>query len=233
VTNRVGKRPRLRLRETNCKLFEVTIEASDKDFDHEKFVNAIPIEGAAERFKTHRRFFATCHRRSDQIDYRADIQIHALVSQPRDVAIHIILTPSKRGPVKGETPPFAEEVFQWVLQFISRNASVDLLERGDFVFSERKYRSVFSLPLRMSGPMNYTGNPAFEDSFIVGVRLMPGRNQAGLLSVTHEFVPKTGIQVSLRRRTTADSTKLLTVEKDISVLYNNAVSTVRPKGKSI
>jgi hypothetical protein len=232
VASRVKKRPRLRLGETNCKYFEVTIEASDKDFDHDKFLRAIPFKDAGERFRTRGRFFTICNRRTSQIDYRAEINIHRLVNQPRDVAIHVILRPSKGGPTKGETSPFAEEVSQWVLQFISKNASVDLLERCEFVFSARRYQSVFSLPLPMSGLVNPTGNPVFEGSSMVGVRIVFGRNQVGASSVIHEFVPKTGIVVSLRRRTTADSAKLLTVERDVGVLYNMAVSTVRTKGKS-
>jgi hypothetical protein len=223
-TKLVTKRPRLRLGDTGCKVFEVTIEVSDKDFDHDKFLRSIPVN---ERFK---QYAAICNRKTKQVDYQAEIYIHRLVKQPKDLAIHITLHPTKKGPIKVEAPPFAEDVFQWVHQFISKNASVDLVERCDFVFGPA-YRSVFALPMIIGGPLNQTGNPVFEGSIMVGVRITVPPNTVGIFSATIEFVPKIGINMSLRRRTVADSAKLLTIESDVSVIHNVAASMVRKRGK--
>ena len=84
----------------------------------------------------------------------------------------------------------------------------------------------------MSETLNYTGHPVFENSQMMGVRIMLGRNQIGLISVTQEVITGKGIAVSLRRRTDTDPAKLLTVESDVGVLYNIARSSVRPRRKA-
>lgn len=228
------KQKRLKLAATNCQFFGVTIEVLRKDFDHHAFLDALPIESAAEIFNRHGRFHSVCNRKSKQIDYQAEVYIHKLVEGSKDagVAVHVDLRPTKKGPVKGEKPPFAEEIFQWVRQFISAGASIKIFERCEFIFPTPTYESVFSLPLRMSGTLNYTGHPIFENSQMMGVRIVPGRNQVGLISVTQDVITEKGIVLSARRRASADPTKLLTVESDVGVLYNIVRSSVRPTRKS-
>jgi len=228
------KQRRLKLGATNCQFFAVTIEIPKKDFHRDAFLGALPIESAAEIFNRHGRFHSVCNRKSKQIDYRAEVYIHKLVERSKEagVAVHVDLRPTKKGPVKGEKPPFAEEIFRWVRQFISAGASIKLLERCEFVFPTPTFESVFSLPLRMSGTLNYTGHPIFENSQMMGVRIVPGSNQVGLISVTQDVIAEKGIVLSARRRTSADPTKLLTVESDVGVLYNIIRSSVRPTRKS-
>lgn len=229
----VTKLQRLKLGATNCQLFAVTIEIPKKDFHRDAFLGALPIQSAAEIFNRHGRFHSVCNRKSKQIDYQAEVYIHKLVEGAKDagVAVHVDLRPTKKGPVKGEKPPFAEEIFQWVRQFISDGARIKLFERGEFLFPTHKYESVFSLPMRMSGTLNYTGHPIFENSQMMGVRIVIGRNQVGLISVTQDVITAKGIVLSARRRTSTDPTKLLTVESDVGVLYNIVKSSVRPTRK--
>lgn len=229
----VTKQPRLKLGVTNCQLFAVTIEIAKKDFHRDPFLSALPIPSAAEIFNRHGRFHSVCNRKSKQIDYQADVYIHKLVEGSKDagVAVHVDLRPTKKGPVKGEKPPFAEEIFRWVRQFISAGTSIKLFERCEFVFPTHKYESVFSLPLRMSGTLNYTGHPIFENSQMMGVRIVLEPNQVGLTSVTQDIIAAKGIVLTARRRTTADSAKLLTVESDVGVLYNIVRSSVRATRK--
>ena len=230
----VTKRHRLKLGVTNCQLFAVTIEIPEKKFHGDAFLGALPIEGAAEIFNKRGQFVSVCNRKSKQIDYQAGVNIHKLVKGSKDagVAVHVDLRPTNRGRTRGEKPPFAEEIFQWVRQFIADGASIKLSERCEFLFPTREYQSVFSLPLRMSETLNYTGHPVFENSQMMGVRIMLGRNQIGLISVTQEVITGKGIAVSLRRRTDTDPAKLLTVESDVGVLYNIARSSVRPRRKA-
>lgn len=226
----VSKQHKLKLKATGCELFAVTIEIPKKDFHRDAFLGALPIQSSAEIFNRHGRFHSVCNRKSKQIDYQVEVYIHKLVEGSKDagVAVHVDLRPTKKGPVKGEKPPFAEEIFQWVRQFISDGAPIKLLERCEFLFPTHKYESVFSLPLRMSGTLNYTGHPVFENSQMMGVRIVLGRNQIGLISVTQDIIAAKGIVLSTRRRTSADPMKLLTVENDVGVLYNIARSSVRP-----
>ena len=229
----VTKQHRLKLRATNCQLFAVTIEIPKKDFHRDAFLAALPVQAAAEIFNRHGQFHSVCNRKGKQIDYQAEIFIHKLVEGAKDagVAVHVDLRPTNKGPVRGEKPPFAEEIFQWVRQFIAVGASIKLFERCEFLFPAHKYESVFSLPLRMSGTLNYTGHPIFENSQMMGVRIMLEHNQVGLISVTQDVITTRGIVLSARRRTSADSTKLLTVENDVDVIYNIARSSVRPTRK--
>ena len=229
----VTKQRRLKLGATNCQLFAVTIEIPKKDFHRDAFLGVLPIQSAAEIFNTHGRFHSVCNRKSNQIDYQAEVYIHKLVEGSKDagVAVHVDLRPTKKGLVKGEKPPFAEEIFQWIRQFIAGGASIKLLERCELLFPTREYQSVFSLPLRMSGTLNYTGHPVFENSQMMGVRIMPSSNQIGLISVMQQVITGKGIAVSLIRRTDADPAKLLTVERDVGVLYNIGRSSVRPRRK--
>lgn len=229
----VSKQRRLRLAVTKCLLFAVTVEIPKKDFRREAFLSVLPIEKAAEIFNRRGHFAAVCNRKSKQIDYQAMVHIHKLVKGSKDsgLAVHVDLHPTNKGPVSGEKPPFAEDIFRWVRQFMADGASIKLFERCEFLFPTREYESVFSLPLRMSGILNYTGHPIFENSQMMGLRIMPGSNQVGLMSVTQEVIVGKGIAVSLRRRTDADPAKLLTVESDVSVLYNIGRSSVRPRRK--
>ncbi len=225
----VTKQPRLKLGETNCQLFAVTIEIPSKEFRRDAFLSALPIKEAAEIFSKAGVFASVCNRKTSRIDYQADVHIHKLVKGSKDagVAVHVDLRPTKRGRVRAEKPPFAEEIFQWVRQFISDGASIQLFERCEFLFPGREYQSVFSLPLHMSGTLNYTGHSIFENSQMVGVRIMLAKNQIGLISVTQEVVKRKGIVVLASRRTDADPGKLLTVESDVGVVYNVVKSSVR------
>ena len=227
------KQRKMKLAVTNCQFFGVTIEILKKDFHRDAFLSALPIEGAAEIFNKRGQFASVCNRKSKQIDYQAGVHIHKLQKRSKDagVAVHVDLHPTNKGPVRGEKPPFAEEIFQWVRHFIADGASIKLFERCEFLFPARSYQSVFSLPLRMSGTLNYTGHPVFENSQMTGVRIMLGTNQIGLVSVTQEVITGKGIAVSLIRRTGADPVKLLTVESDVGILYNIGRSSVRPRRK--
>lgn len=225
----VTKRPRPRLRDTNCQLFAVTIEIPSKEFRRDAFLRALPIREAAEVFRKRGVFTSVCNRKTSRIDYQAHVHIHKLVKGSKDVgvAVHVDLLPTKSVRVKGEKPPFAEEIFQWVRQFISDGSSIRLFERCEFLFSGGEYKSVFSLPLRMSGTLNYTRHSIFENSQMVGVRIMLARNPVGLISVIQEVVKGKGIVISASRRTDADPSKLLTVESDIAVVYNVIKSSVQ------
>jgi hypothetical protein len=229
----VTKKPRLKLGVINCRLFAVTIEVPKKGFRRDAFLNALPIEGAAEVFNTLGQFHSVCNRKSKQVDYQAHVYIHKLVNGSKDsgVAVHVDLLPTKRGRNRGEKPPFAEEIFRWVHQFILDGASIKLFERCEFLFPTREYESVFSLPLRMSGTLNYTGHPIFENSEMIGLRIMLASNQVGLISVMQQVVKEKGIVVSATRRTNAEPAKLLTVESDVGVVYNVVRSSVRPVRK--
>jgi len=227
------KQPRLKLGVTNCQLFAVTIEIREKEFRRDTFLRALPIEGAVEVFNKRGQFHSVCNRKSKQVDYQAHVYIHKLVKGSKDsgVAVHVDLHPTKKGRTRGEKPPFAEEIFRWVRQFISDSASIKLFERCEFLFPTREYESMFSLPLRMLGTLNYTGHPIFENSEMIGVRIMLASNQVGLISVTQQVVKGKGIVVSATRRTDAEPAKLLTVESDVGVVYNVVRSSVRPVRK--
>lgn len=229
----VTKQHRLKLRVSKCQLFAVTIEVPEKEFRRDAFLSALPIEGAAEVFNKRGQFHSVCNRKSKQVDYQAHVYIHKLVKGSKDsgVAVHVDLNPTKRGRNRGEKPPFAEEIFRWVRQFISDGASIKLFERCEFLFPTPEYESVFSLPLRMSGTLNYTGHPIFENSQMTGVRIMLASNQIGLISVTQDVVKGQGIVVFASRRADADPAKLLTVESDVGVVYNAVRSSVRPARK--
>jgi hypothetical protein len=88
-----------------------------------------------------------------------------------------------------EQPPFAENVFQWVSQFIKKGGSINLTESCGFLFPKTKHESVFSLPLRMSGTLNLTGHPLLEDSDMAGVRIALRPNQAGLQWLIQDVAP--------------------------------------------
>lgn len=229
----VTKQHRLKLGAIKCQLFAVTIEIPAKEFRRDTFLSALPIEGAAQIFNLHGQFHSVCNRKGKQIDYQAHVYIHKLAKGSKDagVAVHIDLRPTKRGRVRREKPPFAEDIFQWVRRFILDGASIKLFERCEFLFPMREYRSVFSLPLQMSGTLNYTGHPIFENSQMTGVRIMLASNQIGLISVTQDVVKGQGIVVFASRRADADPAKLLTVESDVGVVYNAVRSSVRPARK--
>lgn len=225
----VRKRYKLKIGAMNCRFFAVTIEVPEQDFRRESFLSAIPIDEAAQIFNQHGQFSSICSRKNKQIDYRVEIHIHKHVNRAKDkvVAIHINLSPTDKTREKGEKPPFADEIFQWVNQFIKDKAAILLLERCEFVFLEREYQSVFSLPLRMSGTLNYTGHPLFESSEMIGLRVLINKNQTGIASVTQEIIKGKGILVTVRRRADTSPAKILSIDTDVSVLYGVAKSTVR------
>jgi hypothetical protein len=127
-----------------------------------------------------------------------------------------------------DEPPFAEQVFQWLHQFISRDARVSLRESVEFEFSTARYRSVFSLPTVLSGPLNYTEHEVFEGAGLVGVSLIPQNNKVGVNFVIQSIFGKS-IMISLDRKIETNAQKLLSIETDVAVLRAVALSTVRPK----
>ncbi len=233
ATSRVAsKQTRLKLGATHCQSFGVTIEIPAKDFLDDAFVRALPIKDAAKIFNEGGPFFSVCHPKSKQIDYQADVHIHKLRRKQKaaTVTVHVDLRPTTRMRERREKPPFAEDIFEWMSQFIAGSASIKLFERCEFLFPTREFQSVFLLPLRLSGGLNYTGHPLFEGSQMMGVRIMPRPNQIGLTSVFQELVSRKGILVFLARTTDTSLTKLLTVESDVAILYNIAKHCVRPRG---
>lgn len=151
-------------------------------------------------------FRSICNRKTKEIDYLAQVIVHRLKEETREsgTTIHVNLRPTNRMRDKGEKPPFAEEIFQWFAQFISGDSKISISEHGDSVFPLRQYESVFSLPLRLSGTLNYTGSAVFENSQMVGVRVLPRSNQVGVTSMVQEIMTRKGISVTLRRHADAD-----------------------------
>jgi hypothetical protein len=219
----------MKLASMNCEFFGVTLEIPENTFNKEAFFHAIPFSAkeASKIFERRGQFRSLCSRKTKQIDYMADVIVHRLDSKNVGIAIHVNLLPTTRGPAKREKPPFAEQIFEWFQQFISPDASIEIAEAANFIFPTKIYESVFSLPLKLSGTLNYTGNPVFENSQMVGVRILAGSNQAGITSMLQEIVPGKEIRVMLQRRADSTPSKLSSIESDVQILYNIGKSSVK------
>lgn len=167
------EREPLKLAANNCALFVVTIEVAEKDFLRDSFIEALPQGSIAKAFAHDSFLRAFCNRRSKQIDYRAQVEVHRTDehSEAPKMTFHLTLIPTAMLKRKDEEPPFAEEIFQWMHQFIANEVSFLLREQADFEFPTAQYRSVFSLPSVLSGPLNYTENEVFEGAQMTGVML--------------------------------------------------------------
>jgi len=225
-----SEREPLKLAAHNCELFVVTIEVAEKDFLWDSFIESLPNGSIAEAFAQHGFLKAFCNRRSKQIDYRAQVDVHKADEDSKSpkMHFHFILRPTTALKRTDEQPPFAEEIFQWMHQFISNDTSVSLWEQVDFAFSSAQYRSVFSLPSVLSGPLNSTENEIFEGARMVGVALSLQSNRVGVSSA-RQTVTKKSIMVHLSRRIDTSPQKLLSIENDVAVLRTVAFSTVRTR----
>lgn len=112
-------------------------------------------------------------------------------------------------------------------QFIANEVSFLLREQADFEFPTAQYRSVFSLPSVLSGPLNYTENEVFEGAQMTGVMLRPQSNKIGVRSAG-QIVTKKSILVTLNREINTSAQKLMNIETDVPVLRTIALSTVKP-----
>lgn len=218
---------RLKMRALHCLLFSVSISVDKKDFQTAAFLGSLPPE-FAENIDESDHFSTICYRKTKQIDYAAALRIGNLQSDSsKNVVISIILHPSNKVSDPDEVPPFAENVFDWLRQRLLENASLKIIETCEFRFAPT-YQSVFFLPLKISGPLNNTAHPIFENSQIVGVRIRPSPNELALSSIIQDAGLSKGIGTILMRDFTTTPVKLLTLEQDVAVLYNIAMSAVRP-----
>lgn len=222
----------LKLAANNCELFEVHIEIAEKDFLRDIFVKDLP-QDIAESFMQDSFLEGNFDRRSKQTDYQARIGVHKADRDKKSPEMHfqVALRPTSARKRAQEEPPFAEDVFLWLHQCITRDAKVSLWERADFSFSTTLYRSVFSLPTVLSGPLNPTENEVFEGAGVIGISLAPQNNKAGVRFVVQSIIEKS-IMMTLDRAIGTSAQKLLSIEADLAVLRTVALSTVRPKRRT-
>ncbi len=216
----------MRLRANKCEFFDVTIVVEAQDFLHDLFVESLPFDHIKELFKKGHRLETFCGRQNKKIDYRAFVNIHLLEENPERMHFHVDLTPTTAIKDKEEPPPFAEDIFQWLHDFIAEQAKIEVRESARFTFPARSYGSAFSLPLKLSGPVNPIGSDIFEGAEMVGVSVQLPPNKANV-EFAHQSVSDKSIRVELRRRSTNTSAeKLMTIESDVSILSNLAATTV-------
>ena len=224
----------LNLKKNNCEVFDVAVILAESDFLNEPFIEALPSGlSVATIFEEHRRLDVVCNRRGREIDYRASVDIHPFEgpSESPEIHFHVILRPTRAIRKKQEPPPFAEEIFQWLSKFVSNQAKVEIRELARFKLSTRTYRSAFSLPLTLSGATNPVDSDVFEGSEIVSVRVKMPPNKVGIRFAQQTVLGKS-IQVELRRRSVDTSVqKLMTIEDDVPILREIALSTVKKRRK--
>lgn len=227
------ERQLLKLTTNNCESFEATITIAEEDFLRDAFIEAIPKGEIADTFAQRNVLFAFCGRHSKQIDYWAEVHVHGGEenSESPKLIFHVSLSPTKAPLRKAEPPPYAEEIFQWLRQFITDSADVFLEEVASFSFPRSQYRSVFSLPSILSGPLNYTENEVFEGAQLAGVMIFPKSNSVGVYLAGHSAL-KNEIAIKLGRKAETNAQKLLSIESDVVVLRSVALSTVRPIRKA-
>lgn len=216
----------------NCEIFSVSIQIAEKYFFRKSFIDALPFEVLAKAFKQQQYLTVSCNRQNKKIDYRAVVDIHPENGKPKTQKLHfhVSLMPTTSGTTKEEQPPYAEEIFRWLCQFIDPKAPIELWEQAEFAFPLTAYRSVFSLPTQLVGPTNPTENEPFEGSQMIGVSIdLQGNNNKAGVSFAEQRIFKKSIGVRLVRKTTSNVQKLMTIEKDIIVLKEVAFLTVRPR----
>lgn len=220
----------LRLKANNCKAFDVEIVLAAGDFLQDLFLKAMPSElKLGDVFKEQRHLNVTCNRRGKDIDYAASVVIYPFEgeAQSAEVHIHVVLRPTRALKKKEEPPPFAEEIFQWLGSFVSKQAEIEIRERGIFTFPTMGYRSAFSLPLKLSGATNPVENDVFEGSEMVGIRVKLPSNKADV-RVARQTVFDEFIRVELQRKVAATNPqKLMSIEQDVPVLSKIASATVK------
>lgn len=219
----------MRLRANKCESFDVTIVVEGQDFLHDLFVESLPYDPIKELFKERRHLETFCSRQNKKIDYRAFVIIRLSEENsenPEMMHFHVSLRPTTAIKKKEEPPPFAEDIFQWLHDFIAEQAKIEVQESATFTFPARSYGSAFSLPLKLSGPVNPIDSDVFEGSEMVGVSVQLPPNKANV-EFARQSVSDKFIRVELRRRSTDTSVeKLMTIESDVSILSKLAATTV-------
>ena len=218
----------LRLRANKCEVFDVIITLAERDFLYDLFVKSLPSR-IKELFQERRRLDVGCNRQNKKIDYRAHVDIHPFKEKSKspEMHFHVTLNPTTVMKKRDEPPPFAEDIFQWLHGFIAKQAKIEVQEFAAFKFSSSSYGSVFSLPLKLSGPANPVDSDIFEGAEMVGVRIKLPSNKANVQSA-QQTVSGKSISVELRRRSTDTSAeKLMTIENDVPILSELAEATIK------
>ena len=224
------EREALKLKSHHCGGFEANIVIAKKDFLQDLFLEVLPFEDLAKAFKKNQSLAVSCGRSSEKVDYRAYVGIHwdrEKLTKAAKLHFHVALEPTTAIKSEREQPPFAEDIFQWLHKFISPDASIELKEMAFFAFPRISYRSAFSLPLLLSGTLNTTENEIFEGAQAEGTFLNLQENKVGV-SFAEQRVLRKSIFVRLNRQAKTTAQKLMTVEDDVVVLSEVALSTVRP-----
>src|SRR5215813_8692942 len=124
------KRNLLQLAANNCEVFMVSMEIAEKDFLRDAFIRDLP-DYAGKIFAQNNTLQGHIDRRSKKIDYQAHVGIHRFQEEKKSpkMRLEITLRPTSTISQALNDPPYAEEVFQWLHQFISRDANISLHER--------------------------------------------------------------------------------------------------------
>ena len=223
----------LRLRANKCEIFDVIITLAEQDFLYDLFVESLPSDHIKELFQERRRLDAPCSRQNKKIDYRALVDIHPFKEKSKspEMHFHVTLSPTTAVKKKDEPPPFAEDIFQWLHNFIAKHARIEVWESAAFQFPSSSYGSAFFLPLKLSGPANPIDSDIFEGSEMVGVRVKLPPNRVNV-QFAQQSVSGKSISVELRRKSTDTSAeKLMTIENDVPILSKLAEATVIKRRK--